>query len=109
MDHKPDELPSDGDGYKKALEGYAGIFRAVRTAYYELDEPEDWEHKLPRLTIRYRLQRAYRQLLPDHPGQRYHVLRGHTEQSDVMEASFWFEGTDELDVRSLIRECVSIL
>lgn len=108
MDFKKD-LPDSGDGYDKALEEYAGIFDAVTTAYSEVKVPGDWNYQKTRLTIRYRMHRAYRQLLPDEPGQRYHVLRGSTRRGDVLEASFWLHETEDRELDALVEECVSVI
>lgn len=100
------QLPTAEEGYEQALEDYGRIFQSIETVYGDSPIPDDWDYKLRRLTIRYRLHRTYRQLLPDFPGQRFHVLRALTTERDVIESDLWSHGS-EVDERSFLTECVS--
>jgi hypothetical protein len=47
--------------------------------------------------------------LPDCPGQRFYELREMAVGRDVVESSMWFHSSEELEIGSLVEECVSRL
>lgn len=66
---------------QQAIYEYKQIFEACCEAYAD---------KI--FTFRYRLHRAYRERLPDLPGQQYHILRAITPDEDKLEADILLFG-----------------